>query len=113
MDFDVDESIEEVNTLLNSTLPQAPSRWQARSEPLELSTSLPRPSIVSPPSLELKPLPSHLKYVLLGPSETLPVIVSTDLNDTQEKHLLTVLKNHKGALGWSMADLKGISPSVV
>ncbi|CAN6721305.1 unnamed protein product [Malus baccata var. baccata] len=37
------------------------------------------PSVIQPPSLELKPLPSHLKYVFLGEQETLPVIISSSL----------------------------------
>ncbi|KAM1031029.1 hypothetical protein ACFX2C_034872 [Malus domestica] len=37
------------------------------------------PSVVQPPTLELKPLPSHLKYVFLGDDETLPVIISSTL----------------------------------
>ncbi|KAK8556163.1 hypothetical protein V6N12_002576 [Hibiscus sabdariffa] len=32
------------------------------------------------PVLELKPLPSHLKYVYLGANDTLPVIISSQLN---------------------------------
>ncbi|XP_042987493.1 uncharacterized protein LOC122315550 [Carya illinoinensis] len=30
----------------------------------------------------------------------------------QEEQLLRVLKQHKGALGWSIADIKGISPTI-
>ncbi|KAM1590792.1 hypothetical protein ACFX1Z_034512 [Malus domestica] len=33
----------------------------------------------APSTLELKPLPSHLKYVFLGDDETLPVIISSTL----------------------------------
>ena len=32
------------------------------------------------PPLELKPLPNHLRYAFLGPNDTLPVIISTDLS---------------------------------
>ena len=59
---------------------------------------------------ELKPLPSHLKYVFLDEQELHPVIVSTTLNDAQLSQLLDVLKNHKKAIGYSVDDLKGISP---
>ncbi|KAH9735010.1 hypothetical protein KPL71_017596 [Citrus sinensis] len=38
------------------------------------------PYIESPPSFELKLLPSHLKYVYLGQNNTLPVIISSTLN---------------------------------
>jgi len=70
------------------------------------------PSIVSPPKLELKPLPDSLKYVFLGPKETLPVIISSLLSCDQEEELIRVLSDHKGAIGWSVADLKGISPTI-
>jgi len=35
---------------------------------------------ISPPSLELKPLPSSLNYTFLRPDESLPVTISFDLN---------------------------------
>ncbi|KAJ8762772.1 hypothetical protein K2173_022901 [Erythroxylum novogranatense] len=41
----------------------------------------PKPSIEEPPSLDLKPLPSHLKYVYLNPPEHLPVIISSCLKE--------------------------------
>jgi len=60
----------------------------------------------------LKPLPDSLKYVFLGPKKTLPVIISSLLSSDQEKELIHVLSDHKGAIGWSVADLKGISPTI-
>ncbi|KAL0405267.1 UNVERIFIED_CONTAM: hypothetical protein Slati_3840600 [Sesamum latifolium] len=75
-----------------------------------LTTSELKPSIEKPPLLEIKPLPSHLKYVFLGKDETLPVIVSADLTDLQEEKLKRVLREHMKAIGWSIADIKGISP---
>ncbi|XP_076956089.1 uncharacterized protein LOC143631124 [Bidens hawaiensis] len=63
--------------------------------------------------VELKELPSHLKYAFLGEGETLSVIISSNLNEAQEEGLLEVLKSHKAAIGWTIADLKGISPSIV
>ncbi|XP_076890925.1 uncharacterized protein LOC143542148 [Bidens hawaiensis] len=63
--------------------------------------------------VELKELPSHLKYAFLGEGETLPVIIASNLNEVQEEGFLEVLKAHKAAIGWTIADLKGISPSIV
>ncbi|PIN21873.1 DNA-directed DNA polymerase [Handroanthus impetiginosus] len=54
-----------------------------------------KPSIEEPPTLELKPLPSHLCYAYLGESDTLPVIISSSLSDLQVEKLLRVLRNHK------------------
>jgi hypothetical protein len=41
------------------------------------------------------------------------VIIALDLVDAQEEKLLDVLKEHKEAIGWTIEDIKGISPSVV
>ena len=62
--------------------------------------------------MEQKPLPSHLKYAYLGVESTLPVIISASLTALEEEKLLRVLRDHKHALGWSLADLKGIRPSM-
>ncbi|XP_070029230.1 uncharacterized protein [Nicotiana sylvestris] len=70
-----------------------------------------KPSIEEPPKLELKPLPAHLRYEFLGPDSTLPVIISSSLLDVQVQKLLQVLKECKTAIGWTMADIKGISPA--
>ncbi|XP_071906718.1 uncharacterized protein [Coffea arabica] len=70
------------------------------------------PSIVQAPELELKPLPKHLKYAFLGNNETLPVIISAHLSQRQEDSLVRLLRDYKEAIGWSVADIKGISPSL-
>ncbi|CAA0838473.1 Uncharacterized mitochondrial protein AtMg00860, partial [Striga hermonthica] len=70
------------------------------------------PSTVQAPELELKSLPTHLKYVYLGDNDTLPVIISACLEADQEISLLQVLKDNKRAIGWTIADLRGISPSI-
>ena len=68
------------------------------------------PSEEKPPKLELKPLPSHLKYAFLGVEETFPIIISSSLESDQENKLLEILRIHKTAIGWTIADIKGISP---
>ncbi|XP_070029146.1 uncharacterized protein [Nicotiana sylvestris] len=40
-----------------------------------------KPSIIEPSQLELKPLPPHLRYKFLSSNDTLPVIVSSLLNE--------------------------------
>src|SRR3954462_10813709 len=64
------------------------------------------------PKLELKPLPEHLKYIFLGDESTLPVIIAADLSDEEEEKLTQVLKKYREAIGWSIADIKGISPAM-
>nr|KYP49958.1 Transposon Ty3-I Gag-Pol polyprotein [Cajanus cajan] len=61
--------------------------------------------------LELKVLPSHLKYVSLEEGNNKPVIISSSLSDNEEKRLIEVLQLNREAIGWTLSDLKGISPS--
>ncbi|CAN6552150.1 unnamed protein product [Malus baccata var. baccata] len=69
------------------------------------------PSVDQAPTLELKPLPDHLKYVFLGDDETLPIIVSSSLTTHEEEKLVRVLRKHKTAMRWTLADIRGISPT--
>ena len=69
------------------------------------------PSVEQPPTLELKPLPSHLKYAYLERDGKLPVIISVLLTDEKEQKLLQVIKDHKREIGWTLADILGIGPS--
>jgi len=58
------------------------------------------PSVVSLPKREFKkPLLNSVKYVFLGPKDTLLVIISSLLSFDQEKELIRVLSNYKGAIG--------------
>ena len=45
-------------------------------------------SIEQPPTLKLKPLPSHLKYAYLERDVKLPVTIFALLTDEQEQQLL-------------------------
>ncbi|KAA3462068.1 Retrotransposon gag protein [Gossypium australe] len=69
------------------------------------------PFVIKPPKLELKPLPEHLKYRYLGEQNTLPVIIFVGLDANQKEALLNVLKMHKKAIGWMVANIKGINPA--
>ncbi|CAL8993245.1 unnamed protein product [Prunus brigantina] len=108
-DFDEEVLIEIVAAL--EALKPYPSTFSPLIEPLGPSTHL-IPSVVKPPELELKPLPSHLKYAYLAEFETLPVIIASDLTSLEEDKLIRVLKEFKSTIGWSIADIKGISPTM-
>ncbi|XP_074278098.1 uncharacterized protein LOC141601701 [Silene latifolia] len=77
------------------------SNPEGRSLLEELPKKKPIPSIVKAPIVEMKPLPSHLKYAFLGDEKTLPVIISSKLSSEQEEALIRVLKQHKEAIGWT------------
>ncbi|KAG9444879.1 hypothetical protein H6P81_016219 [Aristolochia fimbriata] len=66
--------------------------------------------IKDPSKIELKPLPNYLKYVYLE-NDSKPVIISSCLNSREEKLLIKMLSKHKKAIGWTISDIKGISPT--
>ena len=70
----------------------------------------PKLSIEEQTKIELKVLLSHLKYIYLGDCSTLPMIISAELTKDQEEQLIFVLKKFKKAIGWTIADIRGISP---
>ncbi|XP_004289461.1 PREDICTED: uncharacterized protein LOC101311229 [Fragaria vesca subsp. vesca] len=102
--------IEEAAAILH-VVPKYSPQFQLSFEALPPSNAKIVPSIVKAPVLELKPFPKHLKYAYLGDLETLPVIIASNLSRLEEEKLLRVLKDHKAAIGWSIADIRGISPT--
>ena len=82
--LDIKISIEEVNTLLDFVPLLSTDSWQPKMVPFLLSSS-PLPSIVEPPKLD----------------------------DFWEHQLINILQEHKEAIGWRIADIKGISASMV
>ena len=65
-----------------------------------------KPSIEEPLTLELKTLPSHLKYAFLEKDSKFHVVISSSLSNIQKGKLLRVLREHKKALGWTIIDIK-------
>ena len=107
----LDEDILEVVQALDS-VPKFLPKWRHVYESLGEPKQPLKPSKVQPPQLELKPLPEHLKYVYLGAAQTLPVIIAADLTHSEEEKLLRVLRKYQDTLGWTIADIKGISPAI-
>ena len=65
-----------------------------------------------PQKLDLKPLPTELKYAYLEEHEQCPVVLSSLISTSQKNNLLDLLKENKQAIGWKITDLQGISPEV-
>ncbi|MCI30178.1 hypothetical protein A2U01_0051387, partial [Trifolium medium] len=89
--------------------------WADKYEVLEIPPDVKKvniPLVIKPPTVELKQLPTHLKYAFLESSQQMSVIISTDLTSQQETCLLSLLKRYKKAIAWKMGDIKGISPTV-
>ncbi|KAG7588690.1 Reverse transcriptase domain [Arabidopsis suecica] len=64
------------------------------------------------PKVDLKPLPQGLRYAFLGTNSTYPVIINAALNDDEVNLLLSELRKYRKAIGYSLSDIKGISPSL-
>ena len=70
-------------------------------ESLDLSNREVKPSVLSIksfPILELKLLPSHIKYVYLCDNNTLLVVISSYLNADQKKSLVDASERYKKAI---------------
>ena len=78
--------------------------------PVEILGDPPPPK--GDPVSELKPLPDTLKYAYLDEKEIYLVIISANLSEHEEKKLLKTLKKHCAAIGYTLDDLKGISPTL-
>jgi len=78
--------------------------------PVEILGDPPPPK--GDPVFELKPLPDNLKYAYLDEKEIYPVIISANLSEKEEERLLKTLKKHRAAIGYTLDDLKGISPTL-
>ena len=57
-----------------------------------------RLSVEEAPTLEIKYLPTHLRYILLGRYRTLSVIIAANLTGTQIEALVSMLNRYKGTI---------------
>jgi hypothetical protein len=61
---------------------------------------------------ELKPLNDNLKYAYIDDKKIYHIIISSKLSGKEEERLLEILRKHRGAMGYTLDDLKGISPTL-
>ena len=78
--------------------------------PVEILGDPPPPK--GDPVFELKPLPDTPKYACLDEKKIHHVIISANLSEREEEKLLKTLKKHHAAIGYTLDDLRGISPSL-
>ena len=64
------------------------------------------------PKLELKLILNHLRYSFLDKQKKYLVIINASLNLEEEEKLLRILRRYKQAIGWTIDDIKGISPAI-
>jgi hypothetical protein len=62
--------------------------------------------------VELKQLPPGLQYVFLNGDCETPVIISDRLSNDETQKLVSTLEKYRSVIGYSLKDLKGISPSL-
>ena len=51
-----------------------------------------------------------MKYAYLDEKKIYPVIISANRSKHEEERLLKVLRKHRAAIGYTLDDLRGISP---
>ncbi|XP_057803324.1 uncharacterized protein LOC131018625 [Salvia miltiorrhiza] len=100
------------HTLIYLRCQEGPIRSLPNNFPILMSEVRLVPSLEKPPQLNLKPLAKHLKYIYLGTRDTLPMIISSELTIEEENQVKDVIGQYKEAIGWTLADIKGISPSL-
>ena len=61
---------------------------------------------------ELKQLPDTWEYAYLDENKIYHVIISANLSEHEEERLLKVLRKCRAAIGYTLDDLKGISPTL-
>nr|GEW62045.1 DNA-directed DNA polymerase [Tanacetum cinerariifolium] len=85
--YDTEGDILYLEKLLNEHA--SPNLPPVKTEDLkQVDATMTKPSIEEPPKLELKELPSHLKYAFLEGTDKLPVIISKELKDKEKSALL-------------------------
>ena len=109
-DYENDEIVECVKNLDAISIHELPKNYKFRE--LKVVKSEETATKMEPPILELKQLSSHLRYAFLEDSCNFSVIINSSLSDLEEEKLLRVLKEHRRAIGWTISDINGISPSL-
>ena len=78
--------------------------------PVEILGDPPPPK--GDPVFVLKPFPDTLKYAYLDQKKIYPNIISANLSEHEEERLLNIQRKHRAAIGYTLDDLKGISPTL-
>ena len=67
-----------------------------------------QPYIEEQPTMELKPLRTHLFYTYWGDNNLLPVMISALLDVEQEQNLFDVMKRYRTVIEWTIAGMHKI-----
>nr|GEZ80272.1 reverse transcriptase domain-containing protein [Tanacetum cinerariifolium] len=112
--YDPEGDILIIEALLNSDPEPSPNQKdyfpEAHKDLKVIEPKNEKSSDEEPPEVELKELPPHLEYAILGENNKWPVITSKDLSVNEKSALLKVFKSRKKAIAWKLTDIKGIDP---
>jgi hypothetical protein len=120
-DPSISEPIEDVMATFTLDPPDSDLKRDVEGNPEEVieddedsdeTFELPETEKSSRPPIELKPLPSGLRYAFLNSDVESPVIISDKLSEEEIAKLIAVMKKHRLVLGYAQQDLKGISPAL-
>ena len=95
---------------LESSLKKDAKLFTEEEDDLGESIDLPMEEAPAWPPVELKPRPASLRYAFLNGDKETPVIIRDKLTDEETAKLIAILENHRAIFGYSLQDLKGISP---
>jgi hypothetical protein len=97
---------------LESPLEKDAKLFIEEEDDLGETIDLPTDEVPTPPPVELKPLPVGLRYAFLNGDKNTPIIISDKLSDEETSKLIAILEKHRSVFGYSLQDLKGISPTL-
>ena len=97
---------------LEEDIEEMPEEVSDAEEDSDETSELPATEKPSRPPIELKPLPSGLRYAFLNSDVESPVIISDKLSEEETNKLIAILEKYQSVLGYTLQDLKGISPAL-
>ena len=120
-DLPIPEPIEEImatstfesfDSDLEGDIEEMPEEVSDVEEDSGETSELPVTEKPSQPLNELKPLPFGLRYAFLNSDVESPVIISDKLSEEETNKLIAILEKYRLVLGYTLQDLKGISPAL-
>ena len=120
-DLPTSEPIEEImatstfvsfNSDLEEDIEENPEEVIEADEDPNETFELPENEKPSQPPIEINPLPFGLRYAFLNSDVESLVIISDKLSEEETHKLIAILGKHRSVLGYTLQDLKGISPAL-
>ena len=105
-------TFESFDSVLEEDIEEIPKEVSDAEEDSDETSELLTTEKPSRPLIELKPLPSGLRYAFLNSDVESPVIISDKLSEEKTHKLIVILEKHRSVLGYTLQDLKGISPAL-